>query len=412
MLFLALKQLRARPRQTILTFIAIVLGSTGYVVFSGMMLGFQDRILDNLVNNDAHVKISARDDLITAETFRGIFFEDGGLKWAVRPSGKTDSTRLNGPQIWYQRLQQDTRVEAFAPQLARQVIFVRGRFSVPGSLVGIMPSRQKKITNLERNMVQGSMDDLSRGGSPVILGQEILNKLGARVGETIRIVAANGTSHPVKITGIFRVGSRTLEAGLAYTTLETAQNIAGTPGEISIIGVRLKDIAMAESAARDWSNYSNQKVESWEKANEGILTVFFTQNLVRNITTLTIILVVSFGIYNIQNMVVNQKKREIAILRSIGFSRRDVVLLFLYQGLLLGLTGAGLGLGIGGLLCMYLSTITLPGTQPLFNKLIISYNPQIYLRAFLISCGSSLLASYFPARAAGRLSPIEVIRQS
>lgn len=413
MLFLALKQLRARPRQTILTFIAIILGSTGYVVFSGLMLGFQDRILDSLINNDAHIKISARDQVIDRETFREVFFTDGGLKWAVPPSGKTDSTKLNGAQIWYQRLSQDPRVEAFEPQLSRQVIYVRGRFTVPGNLNGVVPTKHLKLTNIEKSIVNGSLMDLNRGGAMVILGQELLNRLGARVGETIHVVASDGTKHPVKIVGIVRLGSRMIEATLGFASLETVQNVSGSAGEVSVVGVRLKDVSLAESVAQEWANYTNDKVESWQKANESILSVFFTQDLVRNITTLTIILVVSFGIYNILNMVVNQKKKEIAILRSIGYSRSDVVVLFLYQGLLLGFTGAVLGLVIGYVICQYLSTITLPGNQPIgFNKLLISFKYQIYIRAFLISCGASVLASYFPARAAGRLAPIEVIRQS
>lgn len=413
MLFLAFKQLRARPRQTILTFIAIVLGSTAYVVFSGLMLGFQDKILDSLINTDAHVKISPRDDLITAETFRDVFFRDSGLKWAVPPSGKTDSTKLGRAQLWYQRLAQEPRVAAYAPQLSRQVIFVRGRFSVPGNLIGIVPSRQKKVTNLDQNVVEGRMDDLSRGGALVILGAELLRKLGGRVGDTIRVVSPNGQSSPVRVIGVFKAGTRLIEGSLAYASLETTQAITGSQGQVSVIGIKLKELKDAEPLAQEWANLSNDKVESWEKANESILTVFFTQDLVRNITTLTIILVVSFGIYNILNMVVNQKKREIAILRSMGYSSRDIEVLFLYQGVLLGFLGAGLGLVIGYVICLYLSTIVLPGNPATgLNKLLISFKPVIYLRAFAISSGSSLLASFFPARAAGRLAPIEVIRQS
>jgi lipoprotein-releasing system permease protein len=413
MLFLAFKQLRARPRQTILTFIAIVLGSTAYVVFSGLMLGFQDKILDSLINTDAHVKISPRDDLITGETFRDVFFTEGGLQWAVHPSGKTDSTKLGRAQLWFQRLEQDPRVAAYAPQLSRQVIFVRGRFSVPGNLIGIVPSKQKRVTNIDQNVTEGKMDDLSRGGALVIVGGELLRKLGGRVGDTIRIVSPNGQSSPVRVIGTFRAGNRMIEGALCYASIETTQAVTASQGQVSVIGIKLKELSQSEPVAQEWASLSNDKVESWEKANESLLTVFFTQDLVRNITTLTIILVVSFGIYNILNMVVNQKKREIAILRSMGYSSRDIEVLFLYQGVLLGFVGAGLGLGIGYLICVYLSTIELPGNIATgLNHLLISFKPIIYVRAFAISSGSSLLASFFPARAAGKLAPIEVIRQS
>ena len=119
MIFLALRQLLARPQQTILTFIAIVIGTAGYIAFSGIMFGFREYIIEQLVNNDAQIRISPRDELISEDMFNNIFFSDSTIKWIKPPSGKTDNSRLDNIQWWYEKLQKDPEIVAYSPQLVR-----------------------------------------------------------------------------------------------------------------------------------------------------------------------------------------------------------------------------------------------------------------------------------------------------
>jgi lipoprotein-releasing system permease protein len=116
-------------------------------------------------------------------------------------------------------------------------------------------------------------------------------------------------------------------------------------------------------------------------------------------------MIIAFSIYNILNMTVNHKKRDIAILRSMGFDQIQTTLLFLLQGILLGLFGALLGIAIGALGCAYAQTIPTPR-----GNMSISWDIDIYIQGFLLIFVSSLLASFIPARNAGKLSPIEIIR--
>lgn len=134
-----------------------------------------------------------------------------------------------------------------------------------------------------------------------------------------------------------------------------------------------------------------------------------TQDVVRNVTTTTFILIVAFGIYNILNMVVNHKKRDIAILRSIGYDSNDTVFLFLIQGVIIGITGGLAGLLLGYISCSYLETLKIPMGR---HRMIISWDYMIYVKGFSLVVGASIIASFFPARTAGRLSPIEIIRGS
>ncbi|AYV57887.1 ABC transporter permease [Leptospira kmetyi] len=416
MFFLAIRQLLKRPQQTFLTFLGILLGTAGYVVFSGMMLGFQEYITDQLVNNDAQIRISPRDEVLKEESFRGVFYPDFYIRWINPPSGKTDSTQLTNVKGWFLKLDRDERVEAYAPQLNRQLIFKFGKQTLPGKLLGIDPVRQMRVTTIGKYVVKGNLRDLDRGGDTVFAGSGILDKLGAGAGDTLQLVSPNGSISNVKVGGVFRVGNRMIDDTTVYASLRSVQRITQSNGVISEIAIRLKDVSKAAEIATAWSFLTRDKVQSWDQAYESILAVFKTQNIVRNTTTFTIILVVAFGIYNVLNMVVNHKKREIAILRSVGFDEGDTIRLFIIQGLLLGFLGAVCGLIMGALACYVLDGYPIGGSpgksQVMVNAMKISWNYSIYLMAFSLSVATSGIAAYIPARSASKLSPVEIIRGS
>jgi len=415
MFFLAFRQLFSRPQQTILTFIGILLGAAAYIIFSGIMLGFQEYITDKLINNDSQIRISPRDDLINEAEFRDVFFKGSEVKWLTPPSGRYNYNQLTNLQGWFEKLSQDKNVVAYAPQINRNVLFNLGKFTLPGRLLGIDPVRQLQVTTLQENIVQGSLQSLTKGVSLVIVGDGLLQKLGARVDGNINVINSYGRSQPVKIVGIFHTGARQLDESLVFASISSVQQLTQSTGEITDIVIKLKNVEMARELASEWALHTRDKVESWDMANESMLSVFQTQNIMRNAITFTIILVVAFGIYNILNMVVNQKKRDIAILRSIGYSQTDVLVLFFIQSVLLGFFGGLCGIIVGYIACRYFETIEVFSVKNsrgmmALNHLIVSYNYMIYVRGFALVMISSMIAGLIPARLAGKLSPIEIIR--
>ncbi|EPG75476.1 MacB-like periplasmic core domain protein [Leptospira fainei serovar Hurstbridge str. BUT 6] len=418
MLFLAIRQLLSRPQQTFLTFLGILLGTAAYCSFSGIMIGFQEYITDQLVNNDAQIRISPRDDVLKVETFQGVFFpESVAVRWIKPPSGKTDSNQLTNANGWFLKLDEDDRVEAYAPQLNQQLIFKFGKQTLPGKLQGVDPVRQMRVTTIGNYVEQGNFRDLDRGGDMIFVGSGLLEKLGASLGDTVQVVTAQGNVVHVKVGGVIRVGNKMIDDTAVYASLRTVQRITQANGVVSEIAIRLKDLSQAADVATEWSFFTRDKVQSWDQAYENILAVFNTQNIVRNTTTFTIMLVVAFGIYNILNMVVNQKKREIAILRSIGFDEKDTIVLFVIQGLLLGFLGAISGLLVGATACYYLDGYPIGGSSSskgamMSSVMRISWNPLIYIKAFSIAQISAAVAAFIPARSASKLSPVEIIRGS
>lgn len=405
MWFLALKHIFFRKGQTILTFLGIVLGSAAYIIFSGMQLGFQEYMINRLINSTGHISISPREEFISEGSLKGIFFEDSDLHWKQAPSGRRAYDQLSNANQWYERLRENSKVQFFTPQITKDVIYTHGSFSIPGTLIGIDPAKQVQVTNIADDITAGNLSQVAQGNNLVIVGEDLLKYLGAKINDMINVVNSNGNIYPVKVVGTIKTGSRQIDGRTGYSSIMSVQNISQASGQITRILVKLKDVDEAASVATFMASSTKDKVESWDQANVNFLSVITTQNTVRITITVVLILIISFSIYNILNMVVNHKRRDIAILRSMGYDQLETTFLFLIQGVILGILGALIGIGLGALGCLYASTIPTPQ-----GNMRISWDISIYIQGMIMIVGSSILASYVPARNAGRLSPIEIIR--
>lgn len=412
MFFLALRHLLSRKKQTTLTLIGILLGTAAYISITAMMMGFQSFLVDQLVNNDSHIRIKAREEVLTSESLNSSFFEKETLiHWIRPPSGRKDDAFILAPGTWLERLESDEKVEGASPQLVVQGIATYGKVAMGVSLVGSEPERQKRVSNIEKSMVQGKFADIGTSGNRIAVGDEFLKKIGATRGETIFVTVGRERPQPFRIVSVFHIGIKTIDETRIFGALADIQKLNQTPSRVSDIAIRLVDVTKASEVAKTYDLISQENVQSWEQSNEGILSVFKTQDIVRNTMTISILVVAGFGIYNILSLAVTHKRREIAILRSMGFEPTDITNLFLIQGIILGLLGGVLGAGLGFAASHVMASIEISANRGLGgNHMLILFDPMIYVRAFGLALVSSCLASYFPARSAGRLEPIDIIR--
>ena len=412
MFFLAIRHLLSRKKQTSLTLLGIILGTAAYIAISGMMLGFQLFIVDQLVNNDSHLRVKAREEILTEKSLDTAFFDSNTLvNWAKPPSGRKDSAYILAPSEWLERLEKDDRVAAASPQLVIQGIASYGSLSKGITIVGSTPEKQRGVSNIENSMVSGKFSDIGTTGNRIAVGDEFLNKIGTSKGETIFLTVGKGLPQPFRIVSVFHLGVKSLDETMVFGSLLDVQQLNRTPSRISDIAIRLTDVNQAAEIASTYNLYSQEKVQSWDQSNEGIMSVFTTQDIVRNAMTISILVVAGFGIYNILSLAVTHKRREIAILRSMGFEPSDITKLFLIQGIILGITGGILGLILGFVALVIMSRIEISADRGLGgNHMMISFAAMIYIKAFFLALLSSSLASFFPARAAGKLEPIEIIR--
>lgn len=409
MFFLARRHLMARKRQTTLIFLGISLGTMMFTVISGLQLGMREFITERLMNNTSHIKISAKDRLIEQQEISQRFYGDQPVQWLVAPGGKREEAHITYPQGWFNRLREDPAVLGYAPTLAMSVILSHRNSKRPAMLVGIVPSLQRQVMDIEKYITVGKLDDIH--GGKVIVGAAMLEEIGAKVGDTIMATVGIEEPRPLKIIGTFSLDVEQLDKTLMYGALKDVQQLNKTPGRINEIAVALVEMDRAQEIADQWKLTSRDKVESWSEANANFLKIFDFQDYTRITVTAAILIVAAFGIYNVLSIMITQKRKEIAILRSIGYPPKMIMELFLIQGIILGITGALIGLSLGHLINLYLATIEIGmGMGGGKTTLMISTSINIYIQGFLLAFISAILASVLPARAASKLTPLDIIR--
>jgi lipoprotein-releasing system permease protein len=412
MFYLAIKQMLSRKSQTILIFLGISFGTMIYVIIAGLQFGFRTYLTEQLLNNTAHVIIKGVEQNIEKDPLRKRFYSDDiHVKWISPPEGKRDEVKLQNPQGWFDRLDVDPNVVAYAPRLSINGLVSQGRFRTNVNITGIIPNRQMKVTSLEEYMDEGSLKDLNGGGNKIILGSGVLKDIGAQVGDTVNISAGLGESRPFKVVGKVHLGNEQIDKAMVLGNIREIQSLNRSPGRVSEISVSLVDIKQSQEIAAKWAKYTRDKVQGWEEANAQFMQMIQIQDIMRAIMTGAILLVAGFGIYNVLSIMISQKKKEIAILRSIGYGPNRILELFLFQGLMLGFGGGILGIILGFTVNKILESYELAFEVGKSNHLPISYDLSIFFTALIAAQAAAAIASYLPARAASRLTPLEIIRE-
>jgi lipoprotein-releasing system permease protein len=151
--------------------------------------------------------------------------------------------------------------------------------------------------------------------------------------------------------------------------------------------------------------------EDWETANATFLTGAIIRNILTYSVTITLLIVAGFGIYNILNMTIHNKMKDIAILKAMGFSGRDVKYIFMIQSLVIGFFGSLAGLMIGFGLSYLISQAPFDGGDFIsLDHLPVNFNPKYYIGGIVFGVLTTALAGYMPSRKAAKMDPIEILR--
>jgi lipoprotein-releasing system permease protein len=423
MLFLAIKHLFTRKKQSIITLLGIMIGTTAFIVMSAFFAGVQNQITDSLVSGDAHIKIYAQEEDITPDSIEKKQFnnlklnkdanekhEIKSITWIRKPGGTRKSLSIENPNLWREVFKDSEEFLAYSPAYSTSVFTSLNNQSWTINLAGVEPSQYINITNIETKMTQGSLLDLEKGTGRVIIGEELAKALGKELFDNIIVTSTAGKQYPLKIVGLYNTSNRRADLSSGLVTLTDAQKIGQALGKISQIHVKVKNFRTAADTSNQWKKISNDLVESWDQAHEGLISMFQSQDMTRYMATGIIMLVAAFGIYNILNMIVNQKRKDIAILRSMGFEAKDIINLFLFQGVALGFSGGVAGMMLGYGICKAIGRVEFgpPGSRG--DGFTLDFDFKIYMTAFLISSTAAIIASILPSRSAAKLTPIEIIR--
>ena len=405
---LARGMLSRRRRQTLVSVLGVALGVAFFIAISSLMRGFQTYFIEQVIDVQPHI-------IVKHETRRPVpqAVEISHPEGAVLLSGVKPTDRIRGIRASAEKMAILEGMEgaSAAPILTGQALLRYGSRDVAVSITGIEPARYQRVSNLEKDLIQGRLEDLRSTANGLIIGIGLAQKLGVQLGDSIIAVSPKGVSLQMKIIGIFRTGLTTLDQQTGYTLLKVNQILQDRPNVVNQILLRLADVTQAEPLARQIERRFGDRSESWEEQNRNVLTVFIIQNAIMYSVTGAILLVAAFGIYNIISTVVFEKTRDIAILKSLGFTELDIQFLFLVQGLVAGILGALLGCMLGQLMIEALAQVRFQTETPAGNdRFLLAHDWRIFMIASGFAILAAGIAAVVPARRAARLDPVQTIR--
>ena len=277
-------------------------------------------------------------------------------------------------------------------------------------MIGIDPAIEARISTIDDNLRSGRLRDLERTQGGVIIGEELAKRLGIGMGDIVNATSATGNTKSLRIVALFKRGQSQIAASSSYMLLREAQALLGRPFVINRIGIRVADPYTAQAIAARLEARFGYKAESWEERSADFLTLMVIRDVIMYTVVSAILLVASFGIYTVVSNAVSDKRRDIAILRSIGFSQGDLQLVFVAEGIILSLAGIVLGWALGNALMAALGSIDFPVGGGEVERIPLDRSPFQYAIAAGASLLAGVVAAWLPARKAASVDPVDILR--
>ncbi len=417
-IFIGLRYLRAKRRNrtisfnTIVSIAGITLGVAALIGTVGIMTGFKEDVQAKILGTTAHILVNDR----MKESM--VDYEDQVKKVAEVPD-----------------------VVAATPFIFRQVLLTSPS-GVQGIILrGIDPAREGTVTELAHNLVNSNLDDLARQNKVVIpekerepngpdtamrpgiiLGKELSMRLGAFPGDTLNVVSpvgpVTGASMTPKIrqfvvVGIFQSGMYEYDSSLAYIELGEAQKFFNMGASVTGIEVKVTDVFRAADIARAIEHHLGFAfwARDWMQMNRNLFSALKLEKTMMFLLLVLITIVASFNIVSTLTMIVTEKQREIAILKAMGATRKGIMRIFMLNGLIIGCSGAAIGVPLGYTFLWLIQTFwTFDPTVYYISRIPV----HVLGSDVLLVAGSAILISFaatlYPSLQAAKLDPAAALR--
>jgi lipoprotein-releasing system permease protein len=400
----ALRYLRARRKQAFISLISLLsmagvaLGVCTLIVVLSVMSGAEAELTRKILGLNAHVSL-----------YRAGNFVD--------QPGEVVAAAQAHPQV----------VHA-APVVHGQVMVVSSASASGAILRGVEPDDAAEVLDLERMMVSGRVADLRSPGPEglpgVLVGAALARRLGISVGQAVNLINPVGEdtpvgrvpkSEPFRVAGVFRSGMYQYDSSLCYVSLRAAQRFLGLGPAVTGVELKVRDIYRADAVARE----VGQKLgplyyaQDWMTLNHSLFSALKLEKITMFVILILIVLVAAFGIVSSLIMLVMEKTGDIAILKTMGATARSIRRIFVLEGLVIGVLGTAVGTAVGLALCALLARyqfIELPLDVYALDTLPVMVEPGVVAVIALAAVAITLVATIYPAHAAGRLQPAEALR--
>lgn len=400
-LFLGLRYLRARGQRANLSLFVwigvggVFLGVAALIVVLAVMTGFQDGIRDKIISANPHLLV----------------FQSG-------PGGVTNAARVAA------RVREIAGVRAATPFVLQQALFTTQAGDAHGGLVrGIDLTDRAVRDDLRRQLRAGSLQPLADGQAAVVLGIELARALGVIPGEEITVISPKGAITAVgmvpkmrryTVAGTVEIGMYEYDSSIAYLSLPAARDFAGTPG-VTGIEVKLDDPFDAKRIGRTIAAALGFPfwVRDWMDMNRNLFAALQLEKLALFVIVTIIVLVAAFAIIGHLVLLVAEKRKEIGILKAIGATGPSITAVFFSVGMTIGLVGTVAGSLVGLAIIWIQNTykvIRLAGDVYQIDYLPMKLSAGDFVLIVSATLALAFLATIVPARRAGSLAPVDVLR--
>jgi len=402
-LHVALRYLLAKRKQAFISVISFIstlgvtVGVMALVIALALMTGLQGEIRDRIVGANPHIYV----------------WKLSGIK-----DYRTEAARL----------QRFPHVTGAAPAILGKALLSAARSEDFVNLTGIDPALESRVTDLKASMQQGSIEALDDAigegtGGGILLGKDLAAKLGVGLGDTVTVLTLNGTlspmglmpiSRPLRLAGIFSLGLYELDSTTGFVSLATAKRMFAK-SEVDLIQLRVDDVYAAPRIAQTISTELGDQyfTDDWSAMNRSLFSALWLEKMAISLTIGLIVMVAALNIVASLILLVMEKHRDIAILKTMGANARSVTAIFMMQGLIIGVigttVGAAAGYGLSWVLDRY-KLIRVPVDVYQVSHVPFHVDPINFLMVIVAAVAVCFVATIYPSRQAARLDPAQALR--
>ncbi|PKG43848.1 ABC transporter permease [Psychroflexus sp. MES1-P1E] len=400
--------LTSRFRQLLVAILSVSFGISMYIAMNSFMAGVNNIQTQITFTAMAHIKIyndlpanvepilpipKDSNTVLMVNNARNIQYTQG-----IKNADAIKNDILNMPEI-----------TGVALQLNQNVFIRNGVSKTSASLSGIETVNENALFQTSEYIIEGDISELDKRSDGIILGTGLARTIGVNTGNTISITTSDDVSKTFKVIGLIESGNKGADKTRALISIQTARQLfSKNKSYATDVLVNTNNYNNARLVSEKISKLTDYKVESWQEGNAQLVSSSLLRDILAIAVSLTILIVAGFGIYNIMNMTVNEKIKEIAILKAMGFNGKDIIEIFLTQSVAIGLIGGLIGLVLGNIIVQILDSV--PFNIATLTTLPVDYKLRDYILAFLFGVIITLIAGYLPSRKASKVDPVEILR--
>jgi len=407
---IALRFLTAKKRAMVMSLACIVLGVGLFVVTQATTRGFEEFFIKTLLGTDGAIRIEDR----VQDTIRMMVTGAAGSSFRISQSGegKKFIEGIEEPKLVIEALEKFNNVSGTSQVIYGPAV-IRSTFKDDAIKVyGIDPDKHRAVSDLGRQIAKGSFDEFrSKPVEGALIGIKIADRLRLKVGDSFQI-ETGGQVRRYKVSAIYETGVADIDRVRVYLNMTEARSLLKKPTGASYIQVSLYNPDRAPQDAERMEEVLQHGAKPWQVREQVWLKVFRALRLSSGITVSVFTLIAGLAMFNTLAMIVLEKTKEIAILRSMGYTRSDISHVFLWQATIVLVIGTILGWILGAVVTYVVSRTPIGSIRGIFatDTFIVSWSVWHYVAATFTAVVMVMTASLFPARRGARLEPGDVIR--